>query len=85
MNDKAKQALADYRAKVASGEIVPEKRILLNPQEKFDNKPTMKNAIAAKCWDCCNGQRSEIAQCSITDCSLYLYRPYKTKTGENDE
>ena len=26
MNDKAKQALADYRAKVASGEIVPEKR-----------------------------------------------------------
>ena len=51
MNDKAKQALADYRAKVARGEIVPEKRVLLNPQEKFDNKPTMKNAIAAKCWD----------------------------------
>ena len=51
----------------------------------FDNKPTMKNAIAAKCWDCCNGQRSEIAQCGITDCSLYSYRPYKIKTGENDE
>ena len=33
MNDKAKQALADYRAKVASGEIVPEKRVLLNPQD----------------------------------------------------
>ena len=80
MNDKAKQAkqaLADYRAKVASGEIVPEKRVLLNPQERFDNKPTMKNAIAAKCWDCCSGQRSEIAQCSITDCSLYSYKPYK--------
>ena len=27
MNDKAKQALADYRAKVASGEIVPGKQI----------------------------------------------------------
>ena len=27
MNDKAKQALADHRAKVASGEIVPEKRV----------------------------------------------------------
>ena len=67
------------------GDIVTGKRVLLNPQEKFDNKPTMKNAIAAKCWDCCNGQRSEIAQCGITDCSLYSYRPYKIKTGENDE
>ena len=31
-------------------------------------------AIKAKCLDCCCGNRNEVKECVITDCSLYPYR-----------
>jgi len=34
-------------------------------------------AINAKCLDCMCWQREEVRKCTITDCSLYPYRPYK--------
>jgi len=37
----------------------------------------MKYAIRAKCWDCACGQKEEIKLCTITDCSLYNFRPYR--------
>ena len=35
-------------------------------------------AIKAKCLDCANFQRVEIANCPIEDCALWLYRPYRS-------
>ena len=35
---------------------------------------TPLRAIRAKCLDCSAGQRSEIRNCLIIDCPLYLYR-----------
>lgn len=77
-NAKAKgaAALAEYREKVKSGEIIRTKS--LNPEERAKANPTsMKYAIRAKCWDCACGQKEEIRLCTITDCSLYNFRPYK--------
>ena len=73
---KGLTALAEYREKVKSGEIIRTK--YLNPEEKAKQNPTsMKYAIRAKCWDCACGQKEEIKLCTITDCSLYNFRPYK--------
>lgn len=68
-------ALKEYRSKVASGEIERGKN--KNPIEKFEENPTPLNALKAKCFECCNGQREEIKHCPITDCALYNFRPYK--------
>jgi hypothetical protein len=73
---KGAAALAEYREKLKSGEIIRTKS--LNPEEKaIANPKSMKYAIAAKCWDCSCGQREEIKMCGITDCSLYNFRPYR--------
>ena len=73
---KGLTALAEYREKVKSGEIIRTKS--LNPEERAKANPTsMKYAIRAKCWDCACGQKEEIRLCPITDCSLYNFRPYK--------
>lgn len=46
-------------------------------------------AIRLKCLDCCGGYRSEVANCPITDCSLYPFRfgknPYRAKREYTDE
>ena len=34
-------------------------------------------AIKAKCLDCCNWQRVEVANCSVETCPIWLYRPYR--------
>ena len=73
---KLQAAAAEYRENLKSGEIIRSKS--LNPEEKAKQNPTsMKYAIAAKCFDCTCGQRDEIKLCTITDCSLYNFRPYK--------
>ncbi len=33
-------------------------------------------ALKAKCLDCTNWQRDEIAGCPVRTCSLWPYRPY---------
>ncbi|MHC4463197.1 MAG: hypothetical protein ACYS30_17460 [Planctomycetota bacterium] len=35
-------------------------------------------AIKAKCLDCTNWQRVEVADCLIETCPLWLYRPYRS-------
>lgn len=35
---------------------------------------TPVKAIRAKCIECCNGQKKEIALCRIEKCSLHPYR-----------
>ncbi len=34
-------------------------------------------AVKAKCLDCSCWQRTEIANCSVDICPLWLYRPYR--------
>ena len=54
----------------------------------LDNQNSRKHAIFAKCWDCCggglstddnSGVRNGIKLCPVTKCSLWNFRPYKTK------
>ena len=69
-------ALAEYRQRVESGEVIPVTR--KNPLEKHKSNPKSRAlAINAKCWDCTCGQREEIRLCPMTDCPLYEFRPYK--------
>ncbi len=37
-------------------------------------KLTPLKAIRKKCLDCSGGSRAEVRECTIPDCSLYLYR-----------
>ena len=48
-----------------------------NPLEKFLENPTVLKAVHAKCWDCTCGQKEEIRHCTIPDCSLFNYRPFR--------
>lgn len=55
-----------------------------NPQEKHERRPTMKNAIGAKCYDCMGGAdtvnvREEIRCCTSLACALWRFRPYQPK------
>jgi len=56
-----------------------------NPIIRFENNPTRKNAIAAKCAGCMGctrthqevGYRVSISHCSDKDCPLHRFRPYR--------
>ena len=61
---------------------------LTHAQHALGNTKSLRKAINAKCWDCCGGGltqseskgvRKEIALCTITDCSLWNFRPYKNE------
>ena len=75
------KALAEYRAKVASGEI--EKPERMNPLQKAQANPqSMKYAIRAACCDCVGGDgtpgwQNEIKLCPVAKCALHHVRPYK--------
>ena len=57
-----------------------------NPLEKLQENPkSLRLAINAKCWDCSNFQREEIANCHLTKCGLWHVRPYQKKGEEKDE
>ena len=36
-----------------------------------------RQAIKARCLQCSNFQREEIAHCSVVTCALWQYRPYQ--------
>ncbi len=46
---------------------------------KLEAKVTHKNAILAKCHDCCGGYLDGRKDCGNTSCSLYPYMPYAKK------
>ena len=71
--DKLKQGAAEYRRKLAAGEIKK-----LNPIEKaYANPKSLRLAINGKCWECSCGQRVEITKCTVKDCCLWGVRPYQ--------
>ena len=76
MNENAKNALKEYRDKVASGEI---EVVRLNPIQKAKENPTsLRLAINANCFQCLgNGSPQEIRDCSSKLCPLHPVRKYK--------
>ena len=60
--------LAEYRAKVAAGEIQPRKG-----QKPVDQISPLQ-AIRRKCLDCCEGSAAEVRLCATTGCPLWLWR-----------
>jgi hypothetical protein len=38
-----------------------------------------QNAIKAKCLDCCNWDRDEVANCTVLVCPLHPWRPFQDK------
>ncbi len=42
------------------------------------SKSMIMKAVVAKCMDCCCGDRSEVRNCTITKCPLYVFRLGKT-------
>jgi len=78
MHEQVMKGLAEYREKVASGEI---EVVRLNPIERSNANPTsLRLAIDAQCFDCMGrtGSTSDIRDCTA-NCPLYKVRPYKTK------
>lgn len=43
---------------------------------------SLRAAVVAKCLDCTNWQRKEVALCPCVDCPLYPYRPYGSAGGD---
>ena len=82
------EALAEYRAKVASGEVTVER---LNPIDKAKKYPnSQKLAIRANCYDCMGQTTSwltDVKDCTSPNCALYPHRPgaNKNNQSENDE
>ena len=76
MNENAKNALKEYRDKVASGEI---EVVRLNPIQKAKENPTsLRLAINAMCYSCLGcGTAQEIRDYSCFNCPLHPVRPHK--------
>lgn len=79
MNEQAMKGLAEYREKVASGEI---EVVRLNPIERSNANPkSLRLAINAMCFECLGktGSAQEIRDCTAKNCPLYKVRQYQTK------
>jgi hypothetical protein len=58
-----------------------------NPIVRYQRESTRKNAIHAKCAECVGcttvsieqGFRESISTCTSKECSLYGFRPYRSK------
>ena len=78
MNDKAQQALQQYREKVANGEIIKESK---TPKQKWeDDKKSLRKSINYMCVMCMGNERgvnNDIRNCIAKNCALYEVRPYQ--------
>ena len=78
VNDKAQQALREYREKVANGEIIKENK---TPKQKWeDDKKSLRKSINYFCVSCMGNERgvnNDIRNCTAKNCALYEVRPYQ--------
>ena len=44
---------------------------------KNPNKPGFREAMRAKCFDCCGDMIDGRMDCEVVDCALYLWQPYR--------
>lgn len=87
VNNKRMIALAEYREKLANGEIEKAERKTL--KEKWEeDKTSLRKSVSAFCYDCLGGKSSDnivgdIRNCTSngegnsTLCPLWFCRPYK--------
>lgn len=45
----------------------------------FDGAASPRQAIKAKCLECCHYDRAEITHCQVVLCPLHAYRPYQER------
>lgn len=64
------------RLKVADRDFPLTKPLL---ERVFLGKGSPRQAIKAKCIDCCCWQREEVALCTAEACPLWRYRPFQPK------
>jgi hypothetical protein len=43
-----------------------------------------RQIIKAKCLDCCNWERVEVANCTVVTCPLWRLRPYQKGAAEDE-
>lgn len=60
------------------------KKPVFNPAARFAEKPTLRRAVGAKCYECVGSGydstwRNDIRHCQIDSCPLWQYRPYQSK------
>ncbi len=63
-----------YQKRFAAGELIK-----LNPTDKAKANPqSLRLAINAKCYECCNGisWHNRTRYCNIFDCGLWQVRPH---------
>ncbi len=73
--DNQRQEIMDFRR------IIPAKHneaYRWNYDKALTGK-SLKAAIKAHCLDCMCWERAEVRDCTVVSCSLWLYRPYRTK------
>jgi hypothetical protein len=73
--DKQRQEIMDFRR------VIPAKHNEAY-RRNYDNAlsgKSLKAAIKAHCLDCMGWERAEVRDCTVVSCSLWLYRPYRTK------
>ena len=61
--------------------IEPHKRVV---KAALAGSASLKQAIKAKCLDCCCWQQVEVAKCTAVCCPLWMYRPWKHKDQRLD-
>jgi hypothetical protein len=53
--------------------------------EKAYSGASRTSGVKAKCLECSNLQKNEVASCTIDGCPLWPYRPYRAKKGVSNE
>ena len=48
----------------------------------YEGKASPRNAIKAKCGECCHFDRAAITECTAAQCPLWSFRPFQ-KGGES--
>ncbi len=66
---------------VSGLEVVMDRKTRKNPLERYQEKPTYKSAVEAKCFTCVGSGADPyiepIRTCSVTTCPLHPFRPYQ--------
>lgn len=74
--------VADRRAEYL-GTVPARYRALVGKAAEGATSP--RQAIKAKCLDCCHFQRAEVRLCGVLTCPLHAFRPYQSDNGEGEQ
>ena len=68
----------------------PQGRRFSNPIDRFKANRTRKNAIHAECYQCMGGDKNsswktDIGNCEIKKCHLWIFRPHQNRYKINTD